>query len=114
MTSNRNHNSNQKGSGFTQNEINTVWSKGTLIPGYDPNTFRKDICGAWMQYSEYGNPKHALGWEIDHIISVTRGGSDHISNLQPLMWENNRKKSDNITFACAVTANLNNNCYVSP
>lgn len=31
---------------------------------------------------------------------VANGGSDNITNLQPLYWENNAKKSDNLNWSC--------------
>lgn len=71
-----------------------VWEKGQAIPGYDQTIFRKDKCGAWMKYSEYGNVVSPYGWEIDHIMPVSLGGLDQISNLQPLQWENNKYKDD--------------------
>lgn len=49
-----------------------------------------------MRRSEHGaTNKH--GWEIDHIRPVVAGGNDDLSNLQPLQWENNRKKGDRIS-----------------
>jgi hypothetical protein len=35
-------------------------------------------------------------WEIDHIIPLSKGGTFHFSNTQPLTITNNRKKSNKI------------------
>lgn len=87
-----------------------VWNKGIIVPGYDPTQYRKDIAGAWMSYSEYGNTKSVLGWEIDHIKPQSENGSDFISNLQPLQWQNNRSKGDNYPYCdFCVTSQGNKN-----
>ena len=52
---------------FTQQEILAVWKKGTVVPNYDPSLYRKDECGAWMRFKEYGDRNSIYGWEIDHI-----------------------------------------------
>ena len=78
-------------------EQKAVWEKGAAVPGYDPNTYRKDVYGSWMQRSEYGNCLSTFGWEIDHIIPVERGGSDDLTNKQPLQWANNRRKGRQAT-----------------
>ncbi len=57
------------------------------------------MCGAAMQYSAYGTTGE-YGWEIDHIKPVSRGGADDLSNLQPLYWENNRRKGDIYPWSC--------------
>lgn len=36
-------------------------------------------------------------WEIDHIIPLSKGGTFHFSNTQPLSITENRKKSNKIT-----------------
>lgn len=71
-----------------------VWNKATVVPGRDPNELRKDACGAWIKWSQYGNTDSQYGWEIDHIYPASLGGSDLLFNLQPLQWANNRKKGD--------------------
>ena len=87
---------------FLDDIINEVWDKGTIVDGYDSNTYRKDACGAWMQRDKYGDRESSLGWEIDHIYpesrllkeNVDKRQIDDISNLRPLNWQNNASKGD--------------------
>ena len=87
----RDPNTTSDGGPFDEKTIEAVWEKGTPEPKLI--TFRKDVCGASMRYSEYGKTT-IYGWEIDHIKPVAKSGTDDLDNLQPLRWENNRHKSD--------------------
>lgn len=91
--------------GFSEEQKQIAWSKARIVPGRDPNTIRKDACGAWIKWADYGNIDSEWGWEIDHIHPVALGGTNHPSNLQALHWKNNRAKGDSITgFMPAVVA----------
>jgi 5-methylcytosine-specific restriction endonuclease McrA len=77
-----------------------VWNKGTVVANYDPDTWRTDKCGAWMYYPAHGDRDAKYGWEIDHIFPKALGGSDYLSNLQPLHWANNAAKGDDPAWYC--------------
>lgn len=101
-------NTDVSGRGFSAAVKDRVWAKGKIVSNNDPAKYRKDVCGAWIAYDDYGKTT-TYGWEIDHIKAVANSGTDDLTNLQPLQWENNRSKSDNTTWECAIVADDTNN-----
>jgi hypothetical protein len=88
---------------FPEDIIWEVWSKG-YPDSNDPLLWRHDECGAWIFRGDYDRKDSEYGWEIDHIISKSDGGTDDISNLRPLHWENMERGSDG-RLVCRIIAN---------
>jgi len=90
--------------GVKEDDKRAVWEKGEKIINngneYNPNVWRWDICGNVIKYSEHGNTYSENGWEVDRIKPLSKGGTDNLNNLQPLQWENNRKKNDKYPWSC--------------
>lgn len=98
-------------SNFTETIINKVWEKATRVDGIDPSRWRKDFAGAWIQKDQYGI-QSSFGWEIDHLTPLCQGGTDEITNLNPIHWENNSAKGgDYPRFHTKVTSDGNKNVY---
>jgi 5-methylcytosine-specific restriction endonuclease McrA len=68
-----------------------VWKKACILHEALKDIARIDKYGNHISKLNFGK-QEKYGWEIDHIKPVSRGGTDDIDNLQPLHWENNRKK----------------------
>lgn len=74
-----------------------IWSKAQPIPGREhlADFQRQDAYGTEIHYSDYGNRDSIFGWEADHYpVPKSRGGSDDVSNLRPLQWQNNASLGD--------------------
>ena len=51
-------------------------------------------CGKKLSWRNYGNINGKAGWEVDHSIPKSRGGTDHLNNLVPSCIRCNREKND--------------------
>jgi 5-methylcytosine-specific restriction endonuclease McrA len=85
-------NTDANGNAFPPELVEAVWHKARTLGIYE--TIRVDAWGWTIVRQDYGNCNSRYGWEIDHIIPVEQGGGDEITNLQPLQWENNRRKNE--------------------
>ena len=94
---------------FSEDQKRQTWEKAQSAPGQDPNKVRKDICGAWIRWDDYGDRDSYYGWEIDHCLCQADGGGDDPENLQPLHWANNCAKGDGDVLRCAVEADGDRN-----
>lgn len=79
---------------WTEKEIQTIWEKATPCPPNDPNVWRKDQCGAWINRKMYGAASQgeahtSYKWQVDHKKPDSKGGADVVSNARPLQWYNN-------------------------
>ncbi|MDE7347567.1 MAG: HNH endonuclease [Muribaculaceae bacterium] len=73
--------------------IDAVWQKATVIPNNNPSVFRQDYAGAWIRRDEFGKSS-TYGWQIDHIVPVSMDGTDDIDNLVPLHYINNLMRAN--------------------
>ena len=90
-----------------------IWNKGIEDEKYPSERVRKDACGAYMFYDDFGDRESLFGWEIDHIYpasklkertDVSPEEIDNIDNLRPLHWKNNASKGADYPFytACLI------------
>ncbi len=66
-----------------------IWEKAQVDVSVDASgaVFRRDMRGNLICLSSYGDRTSVLGWEIDHRVPLSQGGTDEESNLRPLQWE---------------------------
>ncbi|MDR2834955.1 MAG: HNH endonuclease [Bacteroidales bacterium] len=78
---------------FTKERLNQIWEKGQKIREKNPNLYRKDIYENIMYKASYGKMSK-MGWNVDHSKPQSKGGSDHLNNLQPMNSIANCKKNN--------------------
>jgi hypothetical protein len=70
---------------FNNETVQGVWEKARATNDMDPNEWRKDECGAWIKYDQYGHQGSDFGWKIE---SVRPGEHQTLENLRPFQHEN--------------------------
>jgi hypothetical protein len=78
---------------FTKEELDRIWEKGKPIAGKDPDLYREDIYGNEMYKPSYGKMTQ-MGWNVDHSKPQSRGGTNHLNNLQPMNGRANSSKGN--------------------
>lgn len=86
----------------SEEAIQQIWNKGIIVDGYNADMYRQDFAGAWIARLQYGKKDSSLGWEMDHVYPLSKGGQDHIGNLRPMNWRNNESKGDDYPHYKAV------------
>ena len=94
---------------YSSQLIEKMWLEAAIEQGFNPEIWRKDFAGAWICRDQYGM-RTWFGWQIDHLRPISKGGSDIQSNLCPMHWRNNLKKSDDYpNFLSEITSEGNQN-----
>ncbi|MHB9142588.1 MAG: HNH endonuclease signature motif containing protein [Paludibacter sp.] len=78
---------------ITPEVVEKVWDKGDIVRGKDPDQYRRDCAGNVIFKGSYGKDT-PMGWCVDHKKPVSKGGTNHLNNLQPLQTEENEKKNN--------------------
>ena len=73
---------------------NGCMDKITLQRIFEKTGGRCHLTGQPLTFKNYGIFGAPGGWEIDHSIPVSRGGTDHLNNLYPALISANRAKCD--------------------
>lgn len=81
------------GNNFTDERLDQIWDKGQTIRGKNPDLYRKDIFGNEMYKHSYGKNSE-MGWNVDHSKPQSKGGTNHLNNLQPMNSRANSSKND--------------------
>jgi hypothetical protein len=79
-----------KATNWTEEQIRAAWNRGQLADRLNPDKWRKDACGAWIAWQQFGNKESAFGWDIDRDVPLP--GAADSDSLQPLQWMNAEAK----------------------
>ena len=82
---------------YSKEELDTIFAKGSIIPGKDPDKYRKDSCGNEIYRDNYGL-ETPMGWEVDHSLPKAKGGTNNPRNLKPLQSSENASKGDTYPY----------------
>lgn len=77
----------------TKRQKEHAWENAKPIRGKNPDSWRRDAAGNVIRHGSYGT-KGEYGWEVDHKNPRSKGGTEHLRNVQALHWKANRSKGN--------------------
>lgn len=78
---------------YSGRERRLVWNQGEIIPGLDPDIYRKcQRTGAILCYGHLGHTHLRSGWDYGYVYPPEWGGLDCLSNMLPEQCEDYRPK----------------------
>ena len=60
-----------------------AWENAKPVRRKNPNFWRYDTVGNLIRYGSYGTLGEC-GWEVDHKNPRSKGGTEHLRNIQAL------------------------------
>ncbi len=79
----------------TKKQIEETWNKAKEIRGKNPNLWRRDDLGNKMYKPAHGRAGR-FGWNVDHVVPKSKGGSDSPRNLRALNTTANLEKGNKL------------------
>lgn len=73
-------------SGYDPELVERVWQFAQVVPGNDPQVWRKDEFGAWIHRRDYRQRHSEFGWEIAECGYRMRASG--LASLRPMQWQN--------------------------
>lgn len=71
--------------GYERELIQSVWEFAEIVPGNDPEIWRKDEFGDWIYRFDYGRRSSEFGWEIfDPGVGRHAQG---VYAMRPMQWQ---------------------------
>ncbi len=77
-----------------------AWDLTLVVLGNDPKQYRKDQCGAWMQWSQFNNYASEYGW----VIATNR-----LNEFQAMQWQNVKETSFDVSHCVMMAEGSHNN-----
>ena len=63
----------------------TVWTKGFIVPGHDPDEYRVDDNRRLIRYADFRKKSSQYGWDFDVApVQRSRSAPEDSANLRPL------------------------------
>jgi hypothetical protein len=74
------------------------WVKEFWENEFGTNEVGYDFAGYEVRKSYYGQTSSEFGWDIDHILPSSMGGTDHYYNLQITQIDTNNQRGNRMSF----------------